>query len=114
MKKSKVLIVDDDKITGGLTSELLEDAGFETELMVDGAGIMEMLKEKSFSIVILDILMPGVDGLTICRRIKTDPDLNSIKVVIVSGKSFELDIRHARQYGGNLFIEKPYKIETFA
>ncbi|OGR88487.1 MAG: hypothetical protein A3J74_07580 [Elusimicrobia bacterium RIFCSPHIGHO2_02_FULL_57_9] len=114
MKKSKVLIVDDDKITGGLTSELLEDAGFETELMVDGAGIMEMLKEKSFSIVILDILMPGVDGLTICRRIKTDPDLNSIKVVIVSGKSFELDKRHATQYGADLFIEKPYKVETFA
>lgn len=113
-EKTKILVVDDDKITGGLTSELLEDAGFETEHIDDGTRVMELLKEKGFSIVILDILMPGLDGLTICRRIKSDAQLQSVKVVMVSGKSFDLDKRRAIQYGADLFIEKPYKVETFA
>lgn len=110
----KVLVVDDDDIAGGLSKELLTEAGFEVELLTVSTRAMERIKANRYPLVVLDILMPGVDGLTLCHKIKTDPQLKGTKVVMVSGKSFEADKQRARQYGADLFIEKPYNVETFA
>jgi CheY-like chemotaxis protein len=110
----KILIVDDDDIAGGLSRDLLKDAGFEADLLTNSLRAIDTLRQMRPELAVLDILMPGIDGLSLCHKIKTDPDLNSIKVVMVSGKSFDADKERARQYGADLFIEKPYNIETFA
>ncbi|MBI5629945.1 MAG: response regulator [Elusimicrobia bacterium] len=110
----RVLVVDDDAIAGGLSKELLIEGGFETDLLTDSLAALETLKKSRYDLVLLDILMPGIDGLTLCHKIKTDPALAALKVVMVSGKSFEADKERARQYGADLFIEKPYNVETFA
>ncbi len=110
----RVLIVDDDPIAGGLSRELLEDAGFAADLLTDSAGTLETLKEKAYEVAILDILMPGIDGITLCRKIKGDPETASVRVVIVSGKTYKIDKERALQAGADLFIEKPYKVESFA
>ncbi|MBI3552618.1 MAG: response regulator [Elusimicrobia bacterium] len=109
-----VLIVDDDDIAGGLSRDLLKDAGMDAELLTNSLRAIDKLREKRPELVVLDILMPGIDGLSLCHKIKSDPELSSTKVVMVSGKSFEADKQRARQYGADLFIEKPYNIETFA
>ncbi|MDE2039860.1 MAG: response regulator [Elusimicrobia bacterium] len=111
---TKVLIVDDDDISGNLTKDLLAEAGFEVELLTNSYKAIGLLRANRYAVVLLDILMPGVDGLTICHQIKKDPELKETKVVMVSGKSFDAEKERARQYGASLFIEKPYNVETLA
>lgn len=110
----KVIVVDDDPMVGDLTQSLLQEAGYDADLIADSRAVMAAVKAKMPDLVILDVLMPGIDGLTLCRMIKEDPELSSIKVCIVSGKSFEADKARAGRLGADLFIEKPYKVETFA
>ena len=109
----KVLVVDDDAIAGGLSRDLLQDAGYEVELITDTRRVMDEIKAKRPQIVIMDILMPGIDGLTLCHTIKRDLALKSTKVVMVSGKSFATERQRAKQYGADLFIQKPYNVDTF-
>ncbi len=109
-----VLVVDDDELTGSLSSDLLREGGFDVDLVSDSLQVIETLRKKNYQGVVLDILMPGIDGLTLCHKIKTDPALKNIKVVMVSGKSFESEQQKAKQLGAAGFIVKPYDVNNFA
>jgi CheY-like chemotaxis protein/phosphoribosyl 1,2-cyclic phosphodiesterase len=110
----RVLVVDDDDIAGGLSRDLLKEKGLEADLLTDSLKAVDAIKKNGYPLVVLDILMPGMDGLTLCHKIKSDPQIKATKVVMVSGKSFEADRTRARELGADLFIEKPYDVETFA
>jgi len=110
---AKVIIVDDDPIAGGLSRDLLTEGGFDAELITESLLALDRVKKDHPQLVILDILMPGVDGLTLCHQITTDPALKDIRVIVLSGKSFEADKDRARKFGASLFIEKPYSVDTF-
>jgi CheY-like chemotaxis protein len=109
-----VLVVDDDELTGSLSSDLLREGGFDVDLVSDSLQVIDTLRKKSYQGVVLDILMPGIDGLTLCHKIKTDPETKHIKVIMVSGKSFESEQQKAKQLGASGFIIKPYDVNTFA
>jgi CheY-like chemotaxis protein len=111
---AQIIVVDDDPIVGSLTLELLQDAGFKAEWVSDSLKATDVIKAAKPALVILDILMPGLDGLTLLHRLKSDPETAPIKAIVVSGKSFEPDRVRALQYGAELFIEKPYDVEVFA
>jgi CheY-like chemotaxis protein len=110
---TQVIVVDDDPIVGSLTLELLKEAGFTARLIQDSMKAQEEIKRDQPTLVVLDILMPGIDGLTLLHRLKSDPLTEKIRAIVVSGKSFEAEKTRARQYGAELFIEKPYDVETF-
>ncbi len=109
-----VLVVDDDELTGSLSSDLLREGGFDVDLVSDSLQVIDTLRKKKYEGVVLDILMPGIDGLTLCHKIKTDPATKHIKVVMVSGKSFESEKQKAKELGAAGFIIKPYDVNTFA
>lgn len=110
----QIIVVDDDPIVGSLTLELLQDAGFTAQWVSDSLKATEIIKAQKPVLVILDILMPGLDGLTLLHRLKNDPETAALKAIVVSGKSFEPDRARALQYGAELFIEKPYDVDVFA
>ena len=110
---TQVIVVDDDPMVGNLSLELLKDAGFEARLIQDSLKALDEIKREQPALVILDILMPGIDGLTLLHRLKSDPETAKIRAIVVSGKSFEAEKTRARQYGAELFIEKPYDVDTF-
>lgn len=110
----KIIIVDDDPMVGNLTLELLLGDGLDAELISDSLLVVEAVKEKKPVLVILDILMPGVDGLTLCRIIKSEAEFKGIKVAVVSGKDYVEDKQRALNYGADLFIQKPYDVGAFA
>lgn len=110
---TQVIVVDDDPIVGSLTLELLKEAGFTATLIQDSLKAQEEIKREKPALVVLDILMPGIDGLTLLHRLKSDPETEKIRAIVVSGKSFDAEKNRARQYGAELFIEKPYDVETF-
>ncbi|MDD5629760.1 MAG: response regulator [Elusimicrobia bacterium] len=111
---TRIMVVDDDPLVGELSSALLRDAGYEVELVDDSIRALELIKAKPPAVAVLDILMPGLDGMTLCHRIKSDPGTKEVRVVIVSGKAFHADRKRALDYGAELFIEKPYDVDTFA
>ncbi len=110
----QIIIVDDDPLVGGLTLELLTDAGYSARLIQDSLKAQDAIKAEKPSLIILDILMPGLDGLTLLHRLKSDPETEPIRAIIVSGKSFEAEKQRAAQYGAEAFIEKPYDVDEFA
>ncbi|MBI5209857.1 MAG: response regulator [Elusimicrobia bacterium] len=109
----RVIVVDDDEIVGNLTLDLVTGMGFDAELIQDSTTVMAAVKAKKPELVILDILMPGIDGLTLCHHIKSDPATQNIKVAMVSGKVFAEERDRAKQYGADLLIKKPYDVMTF-
>lgn len=111
---AQIIIVDDDPLVGGLTLELLTDAGYSARLIQDSLKAQDIIKAEKPALVVLDILMPGLDGLTLLHRLKSDPDTEPIRAIIVSGKSFEAEKQRAAQYGAEAFIEKPYDVDLFA
>ena len=111
---TQIIIVDDDPIVGSLSLELLNQAGFTSQLLSDSVKAQDIIRAEKPQLVILDILMPGLDGLTLLHRLKQDPETAAIKAVVVSGKSFEADKQRALQYGAVAFIEKPYDVDKFA
>lgn len=108
-----IIVVDDDPIVGTLTLELIQEAGFTAILVQDSLKAQDIIKRETPRLVILDILMPGIDGLTLLHRLKSDPATAKIKTIIVSGKSFAAEKDRALQYGAELFIEKPYEVDSF-
>lgn len=111
---AEILIVDDDPIGGSLTHTLLKEAGYDAELITDSKLVLDTVRADRPGLVILDILMPGIDGLTLCHMIKQDPAIRDTKIIMVSAKSFQAEKQRAMRYGANLFIEKPYNIDTFS
>ena len=111
---AQIIIVDDDPIIGGLSLALLQDAGYSCRLLPDSLNAQDIIKAEKPALIILDILMPGLDGMTLLHRLKSDPATETIKAIVVSGKSFEAEKQRAAQYGAEAFIVKPYDVDVFA
>ncbi|MGC8867000.1 MAG: response regulator [Elusimicrobiales bacterium] len=112
--KPDIVIIDDDPMTGELTKDLLSDEGLSVMLVDDSAKALEIIKEIKPKLVISDIMMPGIDGMEICKRIKSNPETKNIKVIIMSGKSYEKEKQRAMMLGAEYFITKPYDVEKFS
>lgn len=110
----KALIVDDDLVVAEVAKGLLTAAEFDVQIAEPSGDVLEQVRKSQADVVLLDIMMPGVDGLEVCRQITTHEDLLNIKVVIVSGKAYDFDKRQAKQAGADGYITKPLKAETFA
>ncbi|MBI4054909.1 MAG: response regulator [Elusimicrobia bacterium] len=114
MSNPEIIIIDDDPIVGQLTFDILQEAGFQTQLLQEGRKLLELAKRVRPRAILLDIMMPGIDGLSLCRMIRKETELKDSKIVIISAKAFPLDKERAYQQGADLFIEKPYNIDTLA
>ena len=110
----EAVIVDDDPVGGELMSELLSEKGFTPRLVDDSTKAVAVIKAEKPRLVILDILMPGLDGLTLLKTLKTSQETRALRVVMVSGKAFPAEAARAQRNGADLYINKPYDAETVA
>jgi excisionase family DNA binding protein len=110
--KKRVLIVDDDPAIVEMLVELLErDGRFEVETATTGfeAGI----KTKQFSpdVIVLDFMLPDVNGNAVCRTIRSDPSMSGVRIIMVSGVVNPDDIERLKAEGADEFLQKPFNIE---
>lgn len=104
-----VLIVDDDPSIRKLVATTLEDvAGFELVEAADGDEALELARKEAPAIVLLDIDMPGIDGLEACRRLRAQPQTAEATVVMLTAAADEEAERAAEDAGADLFITKPF------
>jgi diguanylate cyclase (GGDEF)-like protein len=102
-----VLIADDDELGRMFLVETLEAAGFATACAVDGVAALQAIEAAAFSLVLLDVEMPGLDGYEVCRRLRSNPALKYLPVVMITGNDDATSIEHAFNAGATDFIAKP-------
>lgn len=114
MEKPEIMIIDDDPMVGELSRDLLTDEGYKVTLLQDSMEAMAVIKQTRPRLIITDIMMPGITGLDICKAVKSNPELKNIKIIVVSGKAYDVEKQRAFQFGADFFLQKPYKVETFS
>jgi putative two-component system response regulator len=102
----RILVVDDDEATRRITQALVEALGHEPEPAVDGIEALAKLR-LGVDLVLLDVVMPGLDGFEVCRRIRQDPLGKDVPVIMVTSMASREDRLHAVEVGANDFIAKP-------
>ena len=105
-------MIDDDKVTVAIVTRILSAAGFEVVSAADGASGLECVSREKPDLVVTDLLIPRVDGLGVCAKIKANPELGGVKLVIITAlKNYSL-LNEARNSGADLVLEKPVSKET--
>jgi DNA-binding response OmpR family regulator len=108
MPAQKILIVEDDKNISKLVKYNLEKAGFACEATITGEEALDILNNQPIDLVILDIMLPKMDGLEICKRIKQNQKFSSIPVVMMTAKGEEVDRVVGFELGADDYIVKPF------
>ena len=89
----KILVVDDDAVIQKLLHDLLAHQGYQVVTARDGIDAMVMVRKERPDLVVLDIMMPHVNGYDVCRNIKFDEDLKSVPIILLSSRDQEIDPR---------------------
>ena len=106
---STILIVDDSSALREMVSGLLVKAGMTILEAKDGAEAQKKIEASAPDLVILDIVMPNMNGYELCRWIKTNPSTKDLPVVICSSKSEEFDRYWGMKQGADAYIAKPFR-----
>ncbi|MDF1534461.1 MAG: PAS domain S-box protein [Methanosarcinaceae archaeon] len=111
MNNREILVVDDDKLSLTILSDILKKAGYTVQTVSDGELALSSVKAKFPALIFLDIMLPGIDGYEVCRRLKESEDTKDIPVIFISGRTNPLDKVKAFKLGGVDYISKPLAIE---
>lgn len=108
MQKMKILIVEDEEDIAEIIKLNLEKEGFRTVIEEDGLnGFLAVGREKP-DLILLDIMLPGINGLDFCRKLKSSPELSKIPIIMISAKSEESDIVIGLELGADDYVTKPF------
>jgi two-component system sensor histidine kinase/response regulator len=103
-----VLVIEDDKIMGQMVNEILDDVGFHVTTATNGRTALQKLEEEQINFIVLDILLPEMDGFQIYQELQSNPKTKDIPVIIVSAWADENNIQKAEQMGIKHFLPKPF------
>ncbi len=109
--KNLVYVVDDDENIRNLVSVALKDSGFDTKEFPDGMSVLEACKQKVPSLVILDWMMPNLDGLAVCGRLKLDSSTKNTPVLMLTAKVDEVDCILGLEMGADDYLKKPFSVK---
>jgi DNA-binding response OmpR family regulator len=107
--KKKILVVEDEESLLKLQSILLTIRGYTVEGAMDGQAALEAVETMNPDLILLDIMLPKIDGLEICRQVKANEATRHIPVVMLTAKKYPADRVMGEQAGADAYITKPYK-----
>lgn len=103
-----ILIVEDEPKNMTLTRDILKISGYETIEAVDGRQGVEKAKSARPDLILMDIMMPKMDGYAACREIKADPATKNIPVIMLTAVGYDLNKKLAKQMGADGYVTKPF------
>lgn len=103
----RILIVDDDPAAVELIQYLLEREGFQTSLAVNGAQGIAMAKEKQPDLILLDVMLPEMDGFQVCQQLRADPSIARLPIIMLSARAQTSDLETGQEAGADLYLTKP-------
>lgn len=104
----KILVVEDDRDIAKILKMHLQDMGFEVSLKYDGTKGLDAALSGSFDMIILDIMLPGVDGLELCRKVRQKPGY--VPILMLTAKSAEIDRVLGLEIGADDYLTKPFSL----
>ncbi len=106
-KTKKILVIDDEEITTHLAKELLEKQGFSVVCAYDGEEGLRVAHLESPDLILLDILIPKIDGFEVCRRLKSEEQFKHVPILMFTGKNLSKDMEKGQEVGVDEYIVKP-------
>lgn len=109
MAKKRLLIVDDEADLAEMIKFRMENNGYEVLLAHDGQAALEMARKESPDLIILDLMLPKMDGYKVCGLLKKDSRYSHIPIIIFSAKGQEDDMKLGQELGADAYITKPFE-----
>ncbi len=113
MLKKLIYVVEDEKHIRELVAFNLEENGYVVKSFENGESLLDECKNKKPDLFVLDIMLPGIDGLEICRQIKQNSDFKKIPIIMLTAKGEEFDKVLGLELGADDYITKPFSIREF-
>ena len=111
MSKPKILIIEDERSLIDILSYNLSREGFDVISASDGTEGLRRAQTSAPDVIVLDLMLPGIDGLQICRQLRSDPKTQGIRIVMLTAKSEEVDEIVGFNMGADDYVAKPFKIK---
>jgi two-component system phosphate regulon response regulator PhoB len=108
MAKQRILLIEDEKDIADLISFNLDQAGFDSMVLTEGRHALSYVRQFKPDVVLLDLMLPDVEGFDICRRIKQDPKLSHTPILMVTARGSETDRIVGLELGADDYIVKPF------
>jgi excisionase family DNA binding protein len=110
--KRKVLVVDDDEELVELITDVLESDGrFEVRIANNGFDAGMMVKEYRPDLIVLDVMLPDINGKEVCQRVRSDESLDGVRIICISGMVEDDKIDELKEAGADDFLHKPFEVE---
>jgi len=108
---AKVLVIDDEPEITDIVETFLTESGYKVEVENDPKTAVEKARALDPDLILLDIMMPEMDGYNVCQGFKQDPALSRTPVIFLTGKDRNDDMGRSFKSGGDMFIKKPFSCE---
>jgi len=110
--KRKILVVDDDVELVELITEVLErDGRFEVRSVNNGFDAGMMVKDYQPDLIVLDVMLPDINGKEVCQRVRSDKSMDSVKIICISGMVEDDKVHELKAAGANDFMRKPFEVD---
>lgn len=104
----KILVVEDEAPLADVLKFRLEASGFSVTMAVDGQEALQKAREEAPDMILLDLMLPKIDGYKVCRLLKFDEKYKHIPIIVLSARKQECDVELASEMGADSFVSKPY------
>lgn len=108
MKEKKILVVDDEENIVELVKFNLEKEGYQVFVTYDGQAALDKLQEEDIDLLVLDLMLPEIGGLDICRQIRNDDELSDLPIIMLTAKEKEVDRILGLELGADDYVTKPF------
>lgn len=110
MANNKVIVIEDDLDINKLITYSLRKEGITVQQAFDGDEAVAKLRNEYFSIIILDLMLPGISGFDICKEVKENNDASKSFIIVVSARSSNQDRLYAHILGADCYLSKPFRV----
>jgi len=108
MAKEKIFVVDDEEDILDLVEYILSKEGYKLRRFTSGEDVLKAIRQDKPELLLLDLMLPGVDGLDVCKMIKRDDELGNLPIIMLTAKGEEADIVSGLEIGADDYITKPF------
>ena len=112
--KKRILVIEDDPASMRLTQYILEHKGYKVILAVNGLDVLKKAKTEAPDLIVLDVMLPGIDGFGICSNLRAEPETAKLPIIMLSAKARDVDRDTGLKVGADLYITKPVSPDKIA
>ena len=111
VKRERILVIEDEADIADLLRYNLKKEGFEVDAASDGERGLDLARTKTYDLVVLDLMLPGIDGHEVCRRLRGDARTEHVPIIMVTSKSEETDVLVGLSLGADDYVTKPFSVK---